>query len=557
MPPIASPPPDTQPGRLRLFRSAVWSHRWGVLAWSLAGGGFLTYFGAAYGTTVGSFAGGAKAFGLMAAPTAQAMRFFSGPASRLDTYGGYVTYHNATMAAGLLALWALIQGARAIRGWEERGVLQMWLATGMSRSRVLIERWLGFISALGVIGLVTGVGFGLGTTLAGEPNWPGSLSVAFEMSLVAAGFFGVGLLASQLTRTARGGAGVAATIMFGLYFSNNMYPNLGGLGFIRFASPFFYFQQSPALVPGRQVDIVATLLLLAFALVLIPAAVAAFKARDLGAAFMQSSREGVRPHPAPGKLRTWWNRDIWIFDLRLSWVSLSIWSACAALLMAMLVGIAGQITNLWESSELISRMLGTSPGATLVDRYLSYTSILAAVVPVAYAVTEAARWVSDIHDGRAAVYVAANGSRRRVVLEWAAALAVGVIVINGAVIAGAVVGASVFGIPLRGDGLARLMGMATLMGMAIGGLGLMAVVLFRSELAVGALATVLGLAFILSVFGPLFNWPDQLIKLSPFNAFGAPYLGVPEVSGMAILVALALVGGGLATTVADRRAEAS
>jgi hypothetical protein len=102
--------PRTATGRRSPVLAAAWDHRWGTLAWVLGAGLFLVYFGVAYAAPVRTFAGGAAAFGASVGPVAEGMRPLNGLAERLDTYGGYVTYHNTGGLAIGLALWALIQG---------------------------------------------------------------------------------------------------------------------------------------------------------------------------------------------------------------------------------------------------------------------------------------------------------------------------------------------------------------------------------------------------------------------------------------------------------------
>ena len=54
-------------------------------------------------------------------PGAEAMRLLRWPAERLDTLGGYLTYHNVMLFNLFLAIYGVVQGARDIRGAEERG----------------------------------------------------------------------------------------------------------------------------------------------------------------------------------------------------------------------------------------------------------------------------------------------------------------------------------------------------------------------------------------------------------------------------------------------------
>jgi ABC-2 type transport system permease protein len=124
-----------------------------------------------------------------------------------------------------------------------------------------------------------------------------------------------------------------------------------------------------------------------------------------------------------------------------------------------------------------------------------------------------------------------------------------------AVLGGWVAGAAAAGVELRPENLVRTGADAILLGTGIGGVALLAVVVFRNGVAVGALGAVLGLGFFASLLGPMFNWPEWVVRLSPFEAFGSPYSSVPGPSGLALLAGLAVVGTIAAAMVAERRSS--
>jgi putative exporter of polyketide antibiotics len=83
------------------------------------------------------------------------------------------------------------------------------------------------------------------------------------------------------------------------------------------------------------------------------------------------------------------------------------------------------------------------------------------------------------------------------------------------------------------------------------------VVIFKSEFAVGGLAAWLGLGFFISLLGPMFNWPERLIRLSPFDAFGTPYTDLPRTSGLVFLAGLAIIGTAAAALIGQPRSALS
>jgi hypothetical protein len=138
------------------------------------------------------------------------------------------------------------------------------------------------------------------------------------------------------------------------------------------------------------------------------------------------------------------------------------------------------------------------PGTTFVDQYTGYVTILAALAPVAFVVTEASRWV-DLSAGRVEVQLSIAGSRSRVVLEWALSAVAGIIVVSLALIAGCMVGAASAGVELRADSLMRT-------------------------------TAALGVGFFVSVLAPVFRWSAWVVRLSPSTLSGRHmrlYLDLP------------------------------
>ncbi|HEU5228259.1 MAG TPA: ABC transporter permease subunit, partial [Ktedonobacteraceae bacterium] len=89
---------------------------------------------------------------------AQSARFLADPID-LGTPAGYATWRVMSFSVPiLLAIWALLAGARLIRGEEERGALDLLLSTPRSRMRLLIEKVVALIVALLIIGLLIGLG---------------------------------------------------------------------------------------------------------------------------------------------------------------------------------------------------------------------------------------------------------------------------------------------------------------------------------------------------------------------------------------------------------------
>src|SRR5512134_3825305 len=109
-----------EPRRWALVAATLRGHRFAVALWVLGGSSFMYVMAMALAQEMAQFPGGADAFAASLRPGAEALRPMRWPADRLDTLGGYLTYHNFTLYTLLLSVYAAVQGSRAVRGSEER-----------------------------------------------------------------------------------------------------------------------------------------------------------------------------------------------------------------------------------------------------------------------------------------------------------------------------------------------------------------------------------------------------------------------------------------------------
>ena len=541
---------------LRLVTDTLRSHRLGIGVW-IAGGSLAMYaIAAGFASEVARFAGGAKAMAASMTSAAEALRLLRWPAEHLDTLGGYLTYHNVMLYVLFLSLYATMAGTRAVRGPETQHSLEEILATGWSRSAVIRDRAAGFMLTLALISAGVGIGLGISMAAGGQPDLGGSLITATAAGLCALTSYAFGLLISQLIAGARTAGGVAAGVITGLYLFTNVWQELGPAGWARFISPFYYFSTSRALVPGYGFDLPAAAALLAMAALMIGAAAWAFQRRDYAAALW--SRRGGPPrvrHAGPVQrpvLRTFWSATL--FRERYGLLG---WAGAAALSMFTMARLEPSVVDLWNKVELIKKFIGTEPGRSAADQYLSFAGEIVAPIVVAYVITRAAAWVSDLRQGRVELILAGPVSWPRLIGERLAALVAGVLAITAGSVAGLVLGATSAGAPLSGPALLRLAAITVLLGTALGALAAVVVAWLPSGLAVTVLAVFAVASYLLTYLVQLFGWPGWVSKLSVFGAFGRPYLELPTAAGFAVLAGLAVGGFLLAAAVARHSPKAA
>jgi ABC-2 type transport system permease protein len=205
------------------------------------------------------------------------------PSVPLSSPAGYLQARLFSTLAPLLAVvFGIGAGARAIGGSEEAGTLELLLANPVTRSRVLLERYLasfgllaGLVAVLAVALLILAPPFG---ALEGIPtgNVVGACVAVFTLSLLHGSLaFAIGAAAGR-----RGIAvAVATAVAVAGYLVETVLAAAGDLGFVRQLSPWHWYLDRNLLAEGA--TLTAVLLPLAGSAVLVAAAWALFRRRDL------------------------------------------------------------------------------------------------------------------------------------------------------------------------------------------------------------------------------------------------------------------------------------
>ncbi len=496
-----------------------------------------------------TFPGGAVAFAESLRPGLEALRPMRWPADRLDTLGGYLSYHNLTLITLTLALYAAVRGAAAVRAGEDHHSLEEVLAAGWPRAAVVRDRTVGFVVVMAAISLGLAAGVAVALATAGQPDWSGSLIAHLTSGLVAMVGYGLGLLVSQLTARTRTASGISAGILVTLYVLTNVWEELGPLGVVRFVSPFHWANASRALVPGEDLDGPATVVLVAMATGLVLLAALAFERRDYRGVLWtrrptpRDERPVVVQRPMLG--------SVWTAALLRGRLGLAWWALAGAALPALMAMLEPVVMDAWDAFEGYFGGAGVA-GATPEDLYLSFSGEVIMPVIAAYVLTQASGWTADLAQGRVEAVLAAPVSWIRLVIERVVAVTAGVVLVTVGALAGLVGAAAAVDLRVDVPGLLRLGLGCVLLGLALAGVASLLVVLLRTGLTVTALAIFVGLSYLLGLMAPMLGWPDWVGRLSVFTAFGHPYLEWPAWGGTLLLVLLALGGTALAAALAER-----
>lgn len=475
----------------------------------------------------------------------------AGRPARLDTFGGYISWRVLTLAPLLLGIYAAIQGARVVRGEEQRGVVDQWLAAGWSRAGIVRDRAVAFAGVLATLALTYSFGLWLAAEINGVHGaaeaalWSGA-----EISLTAGTFFALALLLSQLVGAARTASGLAAIAMVTLYVVTNLADSLGRLALLRFASPFFYYRQSRPLIPGMSVSVGATAALGVAFIVVTALAAVAFVRRDCGAGLFHRRRAQEHRAPQPPRLGSPAMRNLWTAGLREQPIGLLAWSLGIGAYMVLNVSIAPVVADM---ARQFLGMRFLPPGGVIIDEYLSRAVFqFAALLLGAFVIAQVSRWEGDLRHGRVEMALSCPVSRVRLVAERLLGLAVAVALVLAAIAVGIGVGAQSAGISLHGGPLLRALAMMALFAFALGGLATL-LAGWHPGATVPVLSCVLGAALVVILLQTLFAWPDWIARLSLLDDYGSPYTAVPNATQFLTLAGLAIGGTALGILVTQRQ----
>src|SRR5262249_15133291 len=126
-----------------------------------------------------------------------------------DTVGGYATFKIGIFIF-LVCVWPILAASRMLRGEEDRGSLDVLLSMPESRARIALEKLAAMLTALLLIGFITGVTAYLGgQAFKGEFSLIDALLFGLNLSLICIVFGGLALLISQFTHERGPAAGIS------------------------------------------------------------------------------------------------------------------------------------------------------------------------------------------------------------------------------------------------------------------------------------------------------------------------------------------------------------
>jgi ABC-2 type transport system permease protein len=535
--------------------TAIWLSlrlgRWGLLGFSILTFAASLIQAVGFYQIAGHTAASRAAFAQSMSQLASQLTFILPPPVGLDTVGGYVEWRSFGGLAILFAVWALVSGSGAARGDEERGLVEAVLASGLTRSRWLASRVIGYALTTFVAALAGGLGLVAGAAGGGESVGLGPvLEICAALAALGLSCYSLTLLVAQLTG-ARIATAAAGVVLLALFLVNRLSQTFTWLVSWRWISPFHYYDLNQPLAPGGAFDGRATLTMLGIAMVGAAVAGVVFESRDLGAPLV---RLPSRHHPAgyePSRSPLWQIPVVRsLYERR---AGLTSWAAGLAAVGVLFVYLTKTVIQPLLSFPALSQFFGGIGGGQLFTSFLGYIWLtFAQLLFAAFAITQVARWSAEDSDGRLELILSTPRSRASIVVERAIALALGAALIAGVSGGAVAVAAHYQAMSVSGERLAEGSLLLVPFALVFSAAGAV-LAAWNPRAAVGLLGGLAFASYLVDELGPLFRWPAWVQDLSAFKLFGTPLSTGIDRSGLVIMVAIILVGFAASILLMERR----
>ncbi|HET9411207.1 MAG TPA: ABC transporter permease subunit [Candidatus Dormibacteraeota bacterium] len=473
------------------------------------------------------------------------------PPLRPDTVGGYIQFRVYGALAIMVAVWALAAAAGAVRGDEEKGLVEGVLATGVSRADAIAARFLAF--AAGAIVMTSAAAFGF---VLGVDRSQDSIDAAgvFGATVVLVGLalccYSLTLLVCQFAsaRFATAAAGIALLVLF---LTNSLSRTIDALKAWRWLSPFHYYEQSRPLAPGGMFDVRATEVLFGIAVVAAVAAAVAFTFRDIGSPLVRLPVRARRPSRDPSAVAFWRVPVLrGLYDRRFG---LLVWMAGFAVLAALFVVLTKEIVKPLLDLAALQPLFNSIIKGDIYPSFLNFIWFgFGQLLIAGYAITQVGRWAAEDGDGRLELTLAQPVSRGAVVVERAVVLAAGTLAIAAAGAVAVAVQAQREGIGLNSGRLLVASLLFVPFAAFLGAFGsLLAARIPRAT--VGVLGGFAFVSYFITQLAPVFAWPAWVQDASPFHLYGQPLSSGVDGTGLTIMIVVALLAFAASALLLGRR----
>jgi ABC-2 type transport system permease protein len=526
-------------------------HRVGAIAMTYFAIFYVLINSAIYPLIAGKTRAAQEAFGVEIGSLGAQFAWLLPVPIRPDTAAGYLQWRGYGVFAIVFAGWAVFSACGAVRRDEDRGMVEAWLCTGISRFRLLVIRCMTFALLSSLVVIVAGFAGWLGCVIAGSPapaaGLVGESGALWGLTLAC---FGIGLLIAEIVPDFRAATGWGAAALVVLFVIDSIGRTSANRSPLTDLSVFFLYNRSKSFAPGGMFDLLATAGLVVVAVVTTALAAVAFTRRDIGSGLFR-----LRPR-----------RDAHVSDasrnpaLRLP-VLRGLWTRRVGSVL-WIVGVGAGAATVVDIINLTATFFAKTPSLAPYLRHLAgdiHTVLLALIwfsvvqgILAILSITYVSRWANDDASGVLELQLAEPVPRWGVLLERAAELLVMLVLISG--VATAVILALAPAQGLTIDVGRMLVATALLLPFALTFAAVGALLAgWRPRVAVVALSTVTVVSYLVFELGPLLKWPEWADNLSVFQLYGTPLITPVFIGGLIAMLGIVVMGFGAAGVTLARR----
>ncbi|WP_394554246.1 ABC transporter permease [Agromyces sp. MMS24-JH15] len=476
---------------------------------------------------------------------------FRGTPNGVDD-GAFAFFLLFAFLAVMGGLMSTFLAVRHTRKEEEEGRAEGVAATPAGRNLPM--------TATVIHGVLANVAFGLLIALAlmaSGLDASGCLVWGAALTVCGIAFLAFGLFAAQLFRTSRAANSLSVAFVLAAYLLRGIGDAAGTPSadllhvtpaWPSWLSPMGYGQFTGAFVEN---DLTPLLIPLAFAAALIGVVFALQAVRDQGASLIAGRAGRATAGPVlSSSFGLAWRLNT---SILLSWTAGGIATGLLATSLSSVVNQAA--TDAPQVLETLRRAIGSE--ASIEEAFVAVFYLIVGILAACCAVQVGIRARQEEAHGTAELVLGTPVPKIRWLLEyWIVGTIVIVVVLAASALAG-IAGAGNAADPeslipnVLQAALAQLPACLLFLGITL----LVFAYAPRATIAVGW--TVVGVAAILGVWGPILQFPDWLVKLSPFAHTPVPAGGDTDWTGGIWMLVIALAAGALAVWSMRRRELAS
>jgi ABC-2 type transport system permease protein len=520
-----------------VFGKTLRDSRAALLVVAAALSALAVFGGLAVMTTYGTPAARAD-LAAMAANLPPILRGFYGDPLRVETLGGFLSWHYGAYFAMLAGLWSILALSSTLAGEARRGSLDLVAVTPRSRRRIASEKVAAHAVALGLASAIVALAaWATGQTLG---RFEGDAIDPAAAAAFGAGVFVRSLVAGSVAFAiapllGRGpAAGIAGAVMLGGYVVHTYRAVVPAFELVSKATWFGWTAGHVPLAGGW--DWPAFLLTGAVAALLLWAGVEAFARRDIGVSIalpLPAASDALVGTRGPVR-RTFGD----LLPTTLAWG----------------VGLGGYGFIVTASAGAIAELLAATPEVlAAIQRYIPDLDITTSAGLLQFAFVDLGFILvglatasliglrcGDEVAGRLELPLTTPLSR----LRWALAsgAAVGLAILLIVVVLAAMIGA---GALAQGESPVQPIAgtlVLALYGWALAGLGLAVAGVAGPRWATAAVVAVALVTSLVDLFGPLLGLSDWVEALALTNHFGRSMIGAWDPVGIGASLALAMIG---------------